>query len=228
MARESKKEVREAGNAVLARIRRVSLRRGIAGIVILSLGLVFLGFLFFARSVPAPIQISQIERGDAIVVLTGGGNRIRTGVGLLQDGFAKRLLITGVYRYTTEAAIRSRVAASVSLFDCCIDIDRHALDTLGNAEYTAEWVQKWKFGKLIVVTSNYHMPRSLILMQRAMPDVTLIPAPVLPPDLTGKSFANPTVMRAMISEYFKYLAVWIQPMVSANPVTGSTKRLVSN
>jgi len=228
MALELTKEVREADSAALARMRRVSLLRGIAGFVILCLGLIFVGFLFFARSVPAPIQVSQLERGDAIVVLTGGGNRIRTGVALLKDGYAERLLITGVYRFTTDTEIRSRVDSGQGLFDCCVDIDRRALDTIGNAQSTAAWAQKWQFDELIIVTSNYHMPRSLILMHRAMPDVKLIPAPVLPPDLTGSSFTDPLVMRAMISEYFKYLAVWIQPMVSANPVTGSTKRLVSN
>ena len=42
------------------------------------------------------------------------------------------------------------------------DIDHAALDTIGNAEESAKWVNSHGYGRVIVVTNNYHMPRSLV------------------------------------------------------------------
>ena len=63
-------------------------------------------------------------------------------------------------------------------YACCVDIGYRAETTIGNAEEAAVWAYERNYTQLIIVTSDYHMPRSLILLQRAMPDIELQPYPV--------------------------------------------------
>ncbi len=44
---------------------------------------------------------------------------------------------------------------------------------------TRRWVRERGFKSLIVVTSNYHMPRAIVELSHAMPDITLIPFAVV-------------------------------------------------
>ena len=157
--------------------------------------------------VSTPIDRSRIDKADAVVALTGSTDRIRSGFDLLQQGLAKRLLVSGVHHSTSDTAVQRAAGAQNDLFECCVDIDRLALDTIGNATYTAMWVKQNKFEKLIIVTSSYHMPRSLMLMQMAMPDAQLIAAPVH--TLKGKFLSDPRVARVLLVEYAKYVAAWV-------------------
>ena len=134
----------------------------------------FIGFIRFATIIASFNQPSP-PVGDGIVVLTGGKSRIDSALQLLEDGRAKRLLITGVYRETTKNTIMSLFPAQKELFSCCIDLDWNAMDTKQNGLETAKWMEKQKFSSLIVVTSDYHMPRSMLEMTRAMPDIRLLP-----------------------------------------------------
>jgi uncharacterized SAM-binding protein YcdF (DUF218 family) len=59
---------------------------------------------------------------------------------------------------------------------------------------------------LIVVTSNYHMPRALAEIAHQLPGVALVPFPVV----TDKQRAEPwwtnsAIARLMLSEYMKYV-----------------------
>ncbi len=105
---------------------------------VLAIALVFGGFLRFADSVTTlkpPVE----PKADAIVVLTGGYQRIDQAVELLQKGAGKRLLISGVHPTTTPAQIRKMTQGSADLFSCCVDIGHDAIDTIGNAEETSNW-----------------------------------------------------------------------------------------
>jgi uncharacterized SAM-binding protein YcdF (DUF218 family) len=92
------------------------------------------------------------------------------------------------------------------LFECCVDVGYAAHDTTGNAYETKDWARGWRFAKLIIVTSSYHMPRSLTELGRAMPGVTLVPYPVV-----SQSFRNERwwmhagTARLLLSEYLKFL-----------------------
>ena len=163
------------------------------------------GFLVFAdqvgRAVP-PIA----PRADAIVALTGGPYRLNDAVDLLASGSAKKLLISGVNEQTTEEQLISRLPNSASFFQCCIDIGYSARDTRGNAAESREWARQNGFRSLIVVTSAYHIPRSMAELKRAMPDVDLIAYPVHSPDTNLRNWLNDyTVFRMLLTEYSKYL-----------------------
>ncbi|MEH6411125.1 MAG: YdcF family protein [Hyphomonas sp.] len=147
-------------------------------LVFLLLGVVAFDFLMFARraadSVPATAR-----QADAIVALTGGsGLRIAAGVGLVTAGHGERLLISGVNPDVGIDELVTLAGGAPETYACCVDIGYRAETTIGNAEETAAWAYEHGFSQLIIVTSDYHMPRSLILLQRAMPDIELQPYPV--------------------------------------------------
>ncbi|WP_170984222.1 YdcF family protein [Rhodoligotrophos defluvii] len=148
-------------------------------------------------------------RADGIVVLTGGAARISEALKLLHNGRAKRLLITGVNVATSREALRSQLDADKALFSCCVDLGREAVNTEGNAAEAAEWVREQNFASVILVTSNYHMPRSLIEFRRYLPDVTVIPYPVTTGSpATGSArdmLTDHTALRLVAIEYAKYL-----------------------
>lgn len=165
-----------------------------------------LGFAVFLQAIDWQ-GTAAASRADAIVTLTGGEDRIEAAFGLLADGLGKRLLISGVNPQTSDRAIRSLAGARARLFDCCVDIGRIARDTIGNAEEAAAWVRAHGYRSLIVVTSSYHMPRSLIELERAMPQVDLIPVSVIPNSMKATAWwRSPGTARLLLLEYAKLLS----------------------
>lgn len=181
------------------------LLRWLGVLCVLSAGLVFAGFLFFADGVAA-MKPPPDARADAIVVLTGGSQRIDQAVELLRSGAGRRLLISGVHPATTRKQIQTMTQAPVDMFSCCVDIGYEALDTIGNANETVAWLHDRGYASVLVVTNNYHMPRSLFELRRAEPSIDFIAWPVVNSDLRNRNwFADRRVLKAMITEYAKYL-----------------------
>lgn len=140
------------------------------------------GFLAFAETVRG-LAPSPTARADAIVVLTGDEERISTGVRLMVEGRARRLLISGVHPGTRVPAelkrrIEGKDATREALVRCCVDIGHDAANTFGNADEARQWVQVNGFRSVIVVTSGYHMLRGLAEFARAMPSTSLVAYPV--------------------------------------------------
>jgi len=148
---------------------------------------------------------------DAIVALTGGPERIGEAVEQLAAGRGKRLLITGVNRATNVDALARLVPRYEALFDCCIDIDRAAINTIGNAVETRRWARERGFHSLMVVTSSYHMPRALAEISHQLPDATLLPFPVTTERQRAEPWwSNPGSARMLVSEYLKYLVAIVR------------------
>ncbi len=163
-----------------------------------------LGFLWFIWRVPAD-EVALDRNADGIVALTGGASRIADAIELLASGRGKRLLISGAYRATNSKEISRLNPEFERWVRCCVDFDR-SLNTLGNAIETKRWAERRGFRSLIVVTSNYHMPRALAEISHQLPDVALVPFPVV----TERQRADPWWARAatarlMVSEYLKYV-----------------------
>ncbi len=162
-----------------------------------------------ARPAPAAVDV-PFPKADAIVVLTGGQNRLQAGVDLLSQRQGARLLITGVHVDTSREVLRRQVGDAAGRFDCCVDLDHKALSTWGNAQETALWAERNGYRSLIVVTAHYHMPRSLLEFRRAMPDMDLIPHPVFPGGVEMESWWNHAATgRLVIAEYTKFLAALV-------------------
>ena len=187
-------------SSVPPRRRRFMLVKLIGGLVVAYA----LGFLLFAATLPQNAPAPR--RADAIVALTGGDARIDTAASLFESGVGKRLLISGVHPGTTKDDLKHLTHAGPR-FDCCADLGFSAVDTRSNALEAANWVRAHHYKSIVVVTANYHMPRSLNEFSAAMPGVRLSPYPVEPDgiDLTDW-WHDPKALRLLQGEYAKYLA----------------------
>jgi uncharacterized SAM-binding protein YcdF (DUF218 family) len=163
------------------------------------------GFVLFASAVAHYAPVPN-QRGDAIVVLTGGDLRLAEGARLLKEGRGARLLISGVNRQTSPEDLKRVSGLPERLFTCCVDIDYAAHTTSGNADETRAWAEARRLKRLIIVTSSYHMPRSLTELRRTLPGVTLVPHPVFSHKLqTGRWWSDFYTARVLFLEYVKFL-----------------------
>lgn len=180
------------------------------------------GFGVFAQYIGSMETPAEVEAADAIVVVTGGYARLTPAIDLLRDGKGKRLLISGVNPMARPSEIRVATGVDKKLFDCCVDIDKAALNTIGNATESAKWIRSHKFRTVIVVTNNYHMPRTLLELQRALSRVELRPYPVVLNRLDhGAWLQNPDAVRVLLTEYSKYLAALVRNFLPLD-ITGSS------
>jgi uncharacterized SAM-binding protein YcdF (DUF218 family) len=203
-------------------------------VVFVGAAIGFVGFLSQLRGA----EIKPDRNADGIVVLTGGSSRVSDAMELLASGYGKRLLISGVHP-TNAASDISRSLPDNSppdnqtLLSCCVDLDRSAVNTRSNAAETRRWAHDRGFKSLIVVTSNYHMPRAIVELSHAMPDIALIPFAVVGDRWRDEPWwTSGTTLRLLLSEYAKYVAaearVWLAdaglelaPEISDQPTTGS-------
>ena len=174
------------------------------------------GLLAFADRVERMTPAADRGRADGIVVLTGASDeRINAALRLLSAGRGERLLVSGVNRQVQRQELRAVTAGSNRLFDCCVDLGFDAEDTLGNAQEIAAWSDAKGYDSLIVVTSDYHMARSMLEIRGQMRDAELIPYAVGTPSLNTDSWwRSETGVRRMTLEYSKYLAVLVREAVA--------------
>ena len=162
------------------------------------------GLLNFLRMIPERIT-NKNPNSDAIVVLTGGSDRLKKGLQLLTKKKAKKLFISGVYRGNDVRRLLQVQQHNPTEVLCCISLGYAATSTMGNAIETADWIKKNGFNSIVLVTANYHMPRSLMLFRYIMPEIRIIPHPVFPTQFEPAHWwARPRTTSLIISEYIKY------------------------
>jgi uncharacterized SAM-binding protein YcdF (DUF218 family) len=184
---------------------------------LLALALV-LGFAIFVWRVPAR-ELALSRDGDGIVALTGGASRITDAIGLLAAGRGKRLLISGANPATNSHEISRLNPEFGKWVRCCVDFDR-SVNTLGNAIEIRKWVERRGFQSLVVVTSNYHMPRAIAEIRHQLPAITLLPFPVVADrQRAGPWWANGVTVRLMVSEYVKLIFARLRMALNADAQT---------
>lgn len=188
-----------------------SLRRGSLAVVLLGLvalgGFLAGGFLRFTQEVNLHSRPAAFLAADGIVVLTGGAQRIDQAIELLKEGRGRRLLISGVNPDTSVDTLARLTDTERRWFDCCVDVDYAALNTVGNAEMAGRWASANGFQDLILVTSDYHMPRSLIEFDRVGNIRSVTPYAVRRGDF-WQDEQTPTApgLRVLATEYVKLVA----------------------
>jgi uncharacterized SAM-binding protein YcdF (DUF218 family) len=196
-----------AGVVESVTVRSVRFVMGLAFAVVAA---AVVGFAVFLRQLPAT-EIKPSRDADGIVVLTGGSSRVSDAMELLSVGYGKRLLISGVHPTSGALEIQRSLPDSQPLLGCCVDLDHSAVNTRSNATGTRRWVRERGFRSLIVVTSNYHMPRAIVELSHAMPDVALIPFPVVGDKWNDEPWwSSGAAMRLLLLEYAKYVAAEVR------------------
>jgi uncharacterized SAM-binding protein YcdF (DUF218 family) len=170
------------------------------------------GLFAFAARVQQSTPLPDPQAADGIVTLTGANSneRINAAMDLLGEGLGRRVLVSGVNRDVTREQLRRASGAVRRLYDCCVDLGFTAVDTVGNARETADWARAMRFRSLIVVTSDYHMPRAMLELRAVLrPEAfTLQTYAVATPSLKARAWwRSPGAMRLMVVEYCKYLAI---------------------
>ena len=171
------------------------------------------GLMRFVAQITPESPPATSRKADAIVVLTGGRERLPAGIELLQKGMADRLFVTGVHSGVDVAEILDLNSQAPTTLACCIDLGHDARHTVGNVRETANWMAAGGRTSMILVTANYHMPRSLVLFHRIMPAIDVIPYPVV----SGAVHLNiwwrhPRTLLLLAGEYSKYLVSLIWPL----------------
>ena len=180
---------------------------GVLAVAFIAAGTGFVGFLSQLRGT----ETRPSRNADGIVVLTGGASRVSDAVELLAGGYGRRLLISGVHPLSGASDISRSLPDNQSLLNCCVDLDRSAVNTRSNAAETRRWAHERGFKSLIVVTSNYHMPRAIVELSHAMPDITLIPYAVVGDKWREEPWwSNSGTLRLVLSEYVKYVAAEVR------------------
>ncbi|MEH6474794.1 MAG: YdcF family protein [Sneathiella sp.] len=180
-------------------------------------------FLSYIHEISDP-SYSNVQNADGIVVLTGTPARLSEGFELLKSGAGRRILISGVNRQVSKETLRKAMGESARVMDCCVDIGHIARDTVGNAYEASLWAAENKFNSLIIVTSAYHMPRSLVEMKRQMPSKPLFALAAKNDVLKLKNWwLNPSVSYVLAAEFNKYIFSLIRANLERLAMDGDTK-----
>ena len=148
---------------------------------------------------------------DVIVVLTGGSERVSTGLELLAAHKAGKLFISGVHPGLSLDKVLGSQPVAKDLRDCCISLGHAAETTFGNAWETRAWMESHNYRSLRLVTANYHMPRSLAIFRTVMPEFEIIPHPVIPENVKlGDWWQRPGTASLLVTEYNKYLLAYLR------------------
>ena len=168
------------------------------------------GFQHFVLNLPKATT-DQLQFTDGIIVMTGGQQRLDDGVTLLTEGYANKMLISGVGKGVNRAILVQELGLTetqISVLFCCVELDHAAQDTFGNAKSAREWSRTHDMQSLRLVTANYHMPRALLIFSRELPHINLYQWPVNPDDLDlANWWKDLASLRLLAREYAKYMAV---------------------
>jgi uncharacterized SAM-binding protein YcdF (DUF218 family) len=181
--------------------------------------LVAAGFAWFVMRVQDSTTAN--DSADGVVVLTGGPDRIADAMDLLASGRGKRLLITGVNPATRLEELAHLMPRYAAMFNCCVDLDRSATNTIGNAVESRRWARARGFNSLIIVTSDYHMPRAMAELRHQLPGVRLIAYPVVTDRTRGEPWwYHAVTARTLAIEYVKFVAALVRMRIESDPTAG--------
>ena len=198
---------------------------GLPLVLLLLAGAWLAGLVAFAEAIPDR-SADDGRTTDAIVVLTGGSGRIEVGLEQLAQDRAKKLFVSGVPHGVTPPELPGLATAAPDQLACCVVLGHEASNTTGNARETAAWMMSEGFRSLRLVTSNYHMPRSLLEFRRAMPGMEIVAHPVIPESVRQNDWWRwPGTTMLIVTEYSKYLLAlardWAEEILAPRAAAGT-------
>ena len=197
----------ERGKAAARGWRRVKRLSALAVAIVVAYGV---GFLWFTTLLPTGVD-NDTRVTDAIVVLTGGSDRLAVALDLLSADKGQKLFVSGVYHGVDVRQLLDLSQHSPEDLSCCVVLGYEADNTRGNAIETAAWMKEQGFTSLRLVTATYHMPRSLLEFRRHMPDILIVAHPVFPEHFKRDNWWMwPGSSTLLITEYTKYLVALVR------------------
>ena len=153
----------------------------------------------------------NINKIDGIVVLTGDQYRIAKGIELLKNYPGKKLLISGVNKNINVVDIMKKFPNNKNFFECCIDIGKDAKNTFENIIETFKWMKSNEFTSIIIVTSDYHVPRVKLEINRFIDNQEIFYEVV-------KNDETDSIQRLkkITLEYIKYIRTFLSIKIGIN------------
>ena len=186
------------------------LKRASIAFLVLVLSLWLICFLRFFSSIPLINSMDQ-SKTDAIIVLTGGVKRLAAGFDLLVAGRSNLLFVSGVNTSVKLSDIQKisqdqGIVLDDKYIQCCVKLGYAAFNTKGNATESAEWISKNRIRSIFLVTSNYHIDRSLLEFRLKMPNLKIHKYPVVSNNVMLEEWwRHPSSMRLLVTEYHKFM-----------------------
>lgn len=177
-------------------------KKALAYLLFLILILWICGYVGFLAHIETLKPQNPGQKTDAIIVLTGGSLRINTGLGLFASHMSPKLLITGVHPSVNENAIRAMWKGKTSLPACCITLGHDAATTIGNALEAQKWIKENHIKSARLVTSAYHMPRSMLEFNSILPSTNI--KILLHPVVQKEHLHMQTPLRYMHVTFYEY------------------------
>lgn len=165
------------------------------------------GFVTFAYNINH-YTVEEGQKADAIIVFTGGKNRIKDAFALFNKGIADKMFISGVQKNVSIETILEHNKLELSK-NQTIELGKEARNTVENAIETRNWIQANDIKSIYLVTSNYHMLRSLEEFKYLNPDITIYPVPTYSENVAKRWWTSFGTIRLLASEYVKYLFVCV-------------------
>lgn len=159
-----------------------------------------LGFVWFAIALP---RGAPADRTDAAVVFTGGAGRVERGLEVLNRGWSKRLLLSGVDPEVKPAEIAKLYHIPPARMACCVQLEFSAVDTRTNGAEAAAWIRDNHFHSVRLITSDWHMRRSADELRRTVPKGTIV--------VRDAVYSKPS-FHILFLEYNKLLARWVSKL----------------
>lgn len=159
-----------------------------------------LGFVIFVVTLPRPASLDRTEAVEAVIVPTGGKGRIARGLELVERKLARKILISGVDPEVKPKEFAAEFDVSDALMACCVTLGYGAVDTRSNAKEAARWVEQNGFSSVRLVTTDWHMRRAAIELERELPSSVRLVRDAVPSD---------SGLAIMFLEYNKLIASWL-------------------
>tara|TARA_B100001093_G_C26505771_1_gene875328 strand:+ start:60 stop:677 length:618 start_codon:yes stop_codon:yes gene_type:complete len=148
-----------------------------------------------------------------IVILTGGSNRIKDGLKIIDkfdktSKFKPKILVSGTGKGFTKISLEKKLNFDFgfNLIECCVKLDNISTNTYSNAIETSKWAKKNNIKEFILITSNYHMPRAFLEFENKMPNLKIFTYPITPKKHKINQWLNSSETFSLVfSEYFKFL-----------------------
>ncbi len=183
---------------------------------IFSLSFIFIFFLIklinFKENISSVTKFNNKEIPN-IVVLTGGTNRIKNGLKIINNfknskKIDYKILVSGTGLGFTKTSLKKKLGPNFNpkLIQCCIDLDSVSKNTFTNAIETYKWTRKNDIKEFILITSNYHMPRAILEFNNIMPNLNIYTYAIIPKKHNIENWLSSYKTFSLIfTEYCKYI-----------------------